>query len=75
MPTTISTDGQDGVADAASRLCQVSNRSNVMIIDATLRAVAGPCPGSLDAAAEVRALARRVQQTMMDFTAALEPVR
>ncbi|CAO3414005.1 hypothetical protein [Azospirillum doebereinerae] len=64
-------------ADAATRLTQVADRSSLMALDATLRAVHDDGIkslvgiGNLGAAAEVRAMARQMLQATRDFRAAL----
>ncbi|HYH19885.1 MAG TPA: hypothetical protein VD995_14825 [Azospirillum sp.] len=65
--------GASGGGDVVGRLSQMSNRTNLMVIDATFRALpkgnADGETGYLEAAAEVRALARRMRQAALDFQA------
>ncbi len=79
MASTTNADGTttggptaDGI-DLAGRLTQMSNRTNLMVIDAVLRAAPQPAEeqGFADAAAEVRALARRMLQATQDLQATM----
>lgn len=86
MASTTNADGTTGGIDLAGRLTEMADRTNLMVIDATLRAAAkadalpatgvatgsiGPNAGFADAAAEVRALARRMLQATQDFGATI----
>lgn len=79
MSSTTNADGKSGGTsgggDVVGRLSQMSNRTNLMVIDATFRALpkgnAGCDGGYLEAAAEVRALARRMRQAALDFQATI----
>ena len=78
MASTTNADGTTGGTDLAGRLTQMSNRTNLMVIDAVLRAAPKPGAQTLeneqgfaDAAAEVRALARRMLQATQDLQATI----
>ncbi|MBP2292358.1 hypothetical protein [Azospirillum rugosum] len=75
MATTTNADGTADASDLIGRLTEMSDRTNLMVIDATLRALpdAGPGFGTSPAqsAAEVRALARRMLQATLDFQAVI----
>ncbi|HEY0834145.1 MAG TPA: hypothetical protein VGE72_09585 [Azospirillum sp.] len=71
MSSTTNADGKSGGDDVAGRLSQMSNRTNLMVIDATFRALPKTGDGYADAAAEVRALARRMRQAALDFQATI----
>lgn len=75
MASTTNADGTAGASDLIGRLTEMSDRTSLMVIDATLRALpdAGPALGTSAAqsAAEVRALARRMLQATMDFQAVI----
>ena len=74
MASTTNADGTTtGGIDLAGRLTQMSNRTSLMVIDAVLRAApqTGEEQGFADAAAEVRALARRMLQATQDFQATI----
>lgn len=81
MARTTSADGTAGGKDVVGRLSQLGNRTSLMVIDATLRAVPAESPATpgtegqsfLDAAAEVRALSRRMMQAAKDFKATVDP--
>ncbi|PWC54735.1 hypothetical protein [Azospirillum sp. TSO22-1] len=77
MSRTTSADGKGG-SDIVGRLSQMSNRTSLMVIDATLAALPKDLPkdgqGYADAAAEIRALSRRMMQAAQDFQATVEPV-
>lgn len=65
-------DGPSGGSDLVGRLGQMGNRTSLMVIDATVRALPKEELGLADAAAEVRTLARRMNQATRDFRASLE---
>ncbi|WP_448204378.1 hypothetical protein [Azospirillum sp. sgz302134] len=75
MASTTNADGTSGGTDLAGHLTRICDRTNLMVLDATLNAL--PKDGALqpggfaDAAAEVRALARRMLQTTQDFQATI----
>lgn len=75
MASTSNADDTAGAPDLASRLTEMSDRTNLMVIDATLRALPGATPGigknAAESAAEVRALALRMLQATRDFRAAV----
>ncbi len=73
MASTSNADGTTGGIDLAGRLTQMSNRTNMMVIDATLRTApgAGTSQSFAEAAAEVRALARRMVQATRDLQATI----
>ena len=73
MASTTNADGTTGGTDLASQLTRMGNRTNLMVIDAVLNAApkAGEEQGFADAAAEVRALARRMLQATQDFQATI----
>lgn len=73
MTRTTSADGKGGT-DLVGRLSQMSNRTNLMVIDATLGALPKDEHGYAEAAAEIRALSRRMMQAARDFQATVEPV-
>ncbi|WP_431857209.1 hypothetical protein [Azospirillum sp.] len=73
MSRTTSADGKGG-SDIVGRLSQMSNRTSLMVIDATLGALPKDEQGYADAAAEIRALSRRMMQAAQDFQATVEPV-
>ena len=79
MPSTTNadgtSDGTSGGGDAAVRLSQMSNRTNLMVIDATLNVLPKEGEGYAAAAAEMRVLARRMRQAVADIAEALEPMR
>lgn len=60
--------------DLVDRLSQMSDRTNLMILDATLKSLPQGDTGYAAAAAEVRALARRMLDTAHDYQASLEQV-
>ncbi|MBX9633345.1 MAG: hypothetical protein K2X44_00055 [Magnetospirillum sp.] len=66
--------GDKGGTDVVGRLSQMSNRTNLMVIDATLGALPKDDQGYAEAAAEIRALSRRMMQAAQDFQATIEPV-
>ena len=72
MSITTSADGSGGT-DLVGRLSQMSNRTNLMVIDATLNALPKDGEGYADAAVEIRALSRRMMQAAQDFQATFEP--
>ncbi len=57
--------------DMLGRLIQMGDRTNMMVIDATLRAIPRRDAGYPEAVAEVRALARRIAQAAHDFRASI----
>ncbi|MGQ9372003.1 methyl-accepting chemotaxis protein [Azospirillum sp. ST 5-10] len=72
MTTSTTADGSTGGSDLTGRLTQMTNRTNLMVIDATLNALPPAAPGEdgqgyAVAAAEVRALARRMLRAAGDF--------
>ena len=76
MSSTTNADGKSGGGasgggDVVGRLSQMSNRTNLMVIDATFRALPKGDTGYFEAAAEVRALARRMRQAALDFQATI----
>lgn len=71
MSSTTNADGKSGGGDVVGRLSQMSNRTNLMVIDATFRALPKDDAGYAEAAAEVRALARRMRQAALDFQATI----
>ncbi len=73
MAITTSADGKGG-SDIVGRLSQLSNRTSLMVIDATLGALPADGQGYADAAAEIRVLSRRMMQATQDFQATVEPV-
>ena len=73
MASSTSADGKGGT-DLVGRLSQMSNRTNLMVIDATLNVLPKDGQGFADAAAEIRALSRRMMQAAQDFQATVEPV-
>ncbi|WP_448190325.1 hypothetical protein [Azospirillum sp. sgz301742] len=73
MASTTSADGKGGL-DIVGRLNQMGNRTNLMVIDATLGALPGDEQDYAEAAAEIRALSRRMMQAAKDFQATIEPV-
>jgi len=58
--------------DAACRLSKTGDRTSLMVIDATLRALPDENGSQLTAAAEARALARRMLEATRDFRATME---
>lgn len=72
-------EGDSGAPDLVGQLTRMSDRTSLMVVDATLRALpkvnpdsgAVIGPGFADAAAEVRALARRMHQATRDFQATI----
>jgi len=73
MARTTSADGRGGT-DVVGRLSQMSNRTNLMVIDATLAALPKTGQSYAEAAAEIRDLSRRMMQAAQDFQATVEPV-
>lgn len=71
MADTTNADGTTGGMDVAGRLSQIGNRTTLMVIDATLRALPKDGHGFADAATEMRSLARRMTQAARDFDATL----
>ncbi|MCW2238057.1 hypothetical protein [Azospirillum canadense] len=79
MASTTNADGTAGASDLIGRLTEMSDRTNLMVIDATLRALPDAVPGfgpaigtsAAQSAAEVRALARRMLQATLDFQAVM----
>lgn len=70
----ITSAGGKGGTDVVGRLSQMSNRTNLMVIDATFGALPKNGQGYAEAAAEIRALSRRMMQAAQDFQATVEPV-
>lgn len=58
--------------DFVDRLSQMSDRTNLMILDATLKSLPQDEHGYATAAAEVRILARRMLDTARDYKASVE---
>jgi len=73
MASTTNADGKGGT-DIVGRLSQMSNRTSLMVIDATLGALPKDGEDFAAAAAEIRALSRRMIQAAKDFQATVEPV-
>jgi len=61
------TGGATGGDSLADRLSQMSDRTNLMILDATLQCLPQEGKGYAAAAAEVRALSRRMLETARDY--------
>lgn len=72
MANTTSADERPGL-DPVARLSQLGNRTNLMVIDATLRALPKTDAGYDVAAEELRILARRMVQATRDFDASMQP--
>jgi hypothetical protein len=58
--------------DLVDRLSQMSDRTNLMILEATLKSLPQNGAGYAAAAAEVRSLARRMLDTARDYRASLD---
>ena len=87
MASTTNADGEPDIGSAATRLTQMGDRTSLMVIDATLRGLPGesaksaaglsaagliaPAAPHMNAAEEVRELARRMLQATLDFRAAI----
>lgn len=77
MASTTITDGDTDSSDATARLTQMADRTSLMAIDAALRATrddgvkALPGLSAVNAADEVREMARRMLQATQDFRAVL----
>lgn len=77
MASTTNADGNTGSGDVAMRLVQMCDRTSLMVIDATLRALPGDDTRAAvtltnaAAAEEVRELARRMLQATRDLRAAI----
>lgn len=67
--------GSSDGAEAMARLSQMSARTSLMVIEATLRAVPKTDSGYDQAHAEVRDIARRMVRATEDFVATLAPTR
>ena len=65
-------DGTSGGGDLAGRLTRMTNRTNLMVIDATLNAVPQDAAGYAAAAADVQALARRMLQAVNDLAETID---
>lgn len=72
MANTTTPDGPSSGADLAGRLSLMSDRTNLMVVEATLRALPAAGTGYAQAAEEVLGLSRRIARTAADFKAALE---
>ncbi|WP_029009445.1 hypothetical protein [Azospirillum halopraeferens] len=72
MTTSTSADGSSDGSDLTGRLTRITNRTNLMVIDATLSAVPQDAAGYATAAAEVQALARRMARAVNDFAETIE---
>ncbi|HYG86356.1 MAG TPA: hypothetical protein VD978_08870 [Azospirillum sp.] len=73
MASTTSADGKGG-SDITERLSQMSNRTNLMVIDATLHTLPKNGEDYAEAALEIHALSRRIMRAARDFQATVEPV-
>lgn len=73
MNGTTSADGT-GESDFVDRLSRMSDRTSLMVIDATVAALPKGSSGYPTAAAEVRALSQRMMRAARDFQATVEPV-
>ena len=62
-----------GLEDAVCRLSRISDRTNLMIIDATLQSLPKSNAGYAMAAEDVRLLSRRILQVAQDYRASLAP--
>lgn len=85
MASTTNASGTTGSTDLVAQLTQMSNRTNLMVLDATLRALPkdglgngagigagdGGAQGFAAAAADVRALARRMLLATQDLQATI----
>lgn len=71
MAITSSADGKGGT-DIVARLSRMGDRTNLMVLDATLNTLPKDGEGYADAAAEIRALSRRMMQAAQDFQATFE---
>lgn len=70
MPRITNADDRPESGDHSDRLAGLANRTSLMAIDATLRALGGPL--SATSAAGVADIARRMMQATNDFRAAMQ---
>ncbi|MDR6769827.1 hypothetical protein [Azospirillum sp. BE72] len=70
MPSTTNADDLPETGDRSDRLAGLADRTNLMAIDATLRALGAPL--NANSAASVADIARRMKQATSDFRAAMQ---
>ncbi|ANC92210.1 hypothetical protein A6A40_10030 [Azospirillum humicireducens] len=70
MPSTTNADDLPEAGDRSDRLAGLADRTSLMAIDATLRAMSGPL--NANSAAGVADIARRMKQATNDFRAAIQ---
>ncbi len=70
MPSTTNADDLPETGDRSDRLAGLADRTSLMAIDATLRALGAPL--NANSAASVADIARRMKQATSDFRAAMQ---
>ncbi|HYF88419.1 hypothetical protein [Azospirillum sp.] len=70
MPSTTNADDLPETGDRSDRLAGLADRTSLMAIDATLRALGAPL--NVNSAAGVADIARRMKQATNDFHAAMQ---
>lgn len=70
MPSTTNADDLAETGNGTGRLAALADRTSLMAIDATLRALANP--PNANTAAGVADIARRMKQATNDFRAAMQ---
>ena len=70
MPSTTNADDLPKAGDRSDRLAGMADRTSLMTIDATLRALGGPM--NAISAAGMADIARRMMQATNDFHAAMQ---
>jgi hypothetical protein len=71
MASTTNADGTSNGSELAGQLSRMSNRTSLMVIDATLNALRQCESSPAEPMMEVRALARRMVQATEDFRATI----
>ncbi|CBS87730.1 hypothetical protein [Azospirillum lipoferum] len=70
MPSTTNADDLPEAGDRSDRLAGLADRTSLMAIDATLRALGAPL--NANSAVSVADIARRMKQATSDFRAAMQ---
>jgi len=70
MPSTTNADDLPETGDRSDRLAGLADRTSLLAIDATLRALNGPL--NANSAVSVADIARRMKQATNDFRAAMQ---
>jgi hypothetical protein len=71
MSSTTNADGSSDGSDLIAQLSRISNRTSLMVIDATLNALPQGDTGHAKALAEVLSLSRRMAQATQDLQATI----